>query len=141
MFCLNPLLSVTWNFSGQRQLKRAPKASNLTLHRWGWEWQAGQTSISYFLTSEGLYRSAEEGLQYECVIWAVFSLEAELVPRWVSIKSKVTCACQERINRVWAGWLAAIILLYPVSKEKEKNLSLQGRIITEDSILHRNAKI
>lgn len=46
----------------------------------------------------------------------------------------------ERINRVWAGSLAAKVLLYPVSKEKEKNLSLLEGILTEDKTLHRNTE-
>lgn len=100
-----------------------------------------QTSTSYFMTSKGLYSLVEEGLQYEHVILAVFPLQAELVPRRVSITSKVTSACQERINTVWAGSLAANVLLYPVSKEKEKNFPLLEGIITEDKLLHRNAEI
>lgn len=47
----------------------------------------------------------------------------------------------ERVNRVWAGSLAAKVLLYSVSKEKEKNSSLLEGILTEDKILHRNAEV
>lgn len=136
-FCLNPPLQGTRNFR-PRQLKSAPKGCSVTLQRGGWEWQ---TSVSDLLSSETLYSLAGEGLQPQRVIRAAFPLEAGLVPGRVSVKPKVTCACQERIRRVSAGSLAADALLYPVSQEREKSLSLLEGILTGGQVLPRHAEI